>query len=65
MPIEVIEASRSAAEWEATGRRLQRLDPRAFERVLELAQRIVRIHEDPIAVMAGDAVHPDELSVDA
>jgi hypothetical protein len=49
--------------WDRVGRRLGESDRSRFESVLELAERIVRLHEDPVsATLAEPYVPPDDQS---
>jgi len=38
------------AAWASAGERLRAADPRRFDAMLELAERIACIHEDPMSV---------------
>lgn len=37
-------------KWTSAGRELQGVDPKRFADLLELAERIVRIHQDPMGI---------------
>ena len=55
------------AGWDKAGRELLETDPARFEALLELAERIARIHRDPLSVPRKSArdgrVAVDELAV--
>lgn len=46
------------SEWTRVGSDLIRLDPKRFLALLEIAQRVVAVHEDPLSVSLADACGP-------
>lgn len=61
MKIAVIGPEQDADAWNAAGRRLREVDPRRFADLLELAQRMVAAHDDPVAAARADRLAVSRL----